>query len=62
MSWRLDVGLYSPQHYPLAEITMLSNSKTQKIYIDGVAKEKGFGNVTVVTGDVNVYDFEEKAK
>jgi len=41
---------------------MLSNSKTQKIHIDSVAKEKGFKNVTVVTGDVNVFDFEEKAQ
>ncbi len=39
---------------------MLSNSRTQKLHIDGVAKEKGFKNVTVITGDVNVYDFEEK--
>ena len=41
---------------------MLSNSRTQKIHIDGVAKEKGFGNITVITGDVNEYDFEEKEK
>jgi hypothetical protein len=39
---------------------MLSNSRTQKLHIDGVAKEKGFNNITVITGDVNVYDFEEK--
>lgn len=26
---------------------MLSNSKTQKIYIDSKAKEKGFGNIEV---------------
>ena len=50
------------QHYPLAEITMLSNSKTQKLHIDATAAEKGFKNVTVITGDVNVYDFEEKGK
>jgi hypothetical protein len=41
---------------------MLSNSRTQKVHIDNMAKEKGFGNVTVITGDVNVYDFEEKGK
>ena len=39
---------------------MLSNSRTQKIHIDNVAKDKGFGNVTVITGDVNVFDFEKK--
>ncbi len=41
---------------------MLSNSRTQKLYIDGVAAEKGFKNVDVITGDVNVYDFEEKGR
>jgi hypothetical protein len=41
---------------------MLSNSRTQKLHIESVAKEKGFGNITVITGDVNVFDFEEKEK
>ena len=41
---------------------MLSNSRTQKVHIDGVAAEKGYRNVTVVTGDVNTFDFEEKGK
>src|SRR5271168_2100646 len=50
------------QHYPLASITMLSNSRTQKDHIDRTAKEKGFNNVEVITGDVNTYDFEEKGR
>ncbi|ORY33116.1 S-adenosyl-L-methionine-dependent methyltransferase [Naematelia encephala] len=54
------LGLFLAEHYPLAKITMLSNSKTQKVFIDSVAKEKGFGNVEVITGDVNIYDFEDK--
>lgn len=41
---------------------MLSNSRTQKIHIDNMAKTKGFQNITVITGDVNVFDFEEKGK
>ena len=41
---------------------MLSNSRTQKIHIDSQADSKGFKNVTVITGDVNVYDFEDKGK
>ncbi|WWC91115.1 uncharacterized protein L201_006056 [Kwoniella dendrophila CBS 6074] len=54
------LGLFLAEHYPLAQIKMLSNSRTQKEYIDSVAAEKGYKNVTVITGDVNVYDFEEK--
>lgn len=41
---------------------MLSNSRTQKQHIDAQAAAKGFKNVTVITGDVNVYDFEEKGR
>jgi cyclopropane fatty-acyl-phospholipid synthase-like methyltransferase len=41
---------------------MLSNSRTQKLYIDGVAAEKGYKNVEVITGDVNVYDFENQGR
>ena len=41
---------------------MLSNSRTQKLHIDGAAMEKGYKNVEVVTGDVNTFDFEEKGK
>ncbi|WWC98068.1 hypothetical protein V866_004958 [Kwoniella sp. B9012] len=54
------LGLFLAEHYPLARIKMLSNSRTQKEYIDSLASEKGFKNVEVITGDVNVYDFEEK--
>ncbi|WWD21355.1 hypothetical protein CI109_105839 [Kwoniella shandongensis] len=56
------LGLFLAEHYPLAKIKMLSNSRTQKEYIDSVAKDKGFVNVEVITGDVNIYDFEEKGQ
>lgn len=48
--------LWMAEKYPNAQITAVSNSRTQKEYIDGVAQEKGFSNVTVVTMDMN--DFE----
>jgi pyruvate/2-oxoacid:ferredoxin oxidoreductase beta subunit len=35
------------QRYPKARITMLSNSRTQKIFIDDKAKAKGFANIEV---------------
>ncbi|KAL1608458.1 hypothetical protein SLS60_003400 [Paraconiothyrium brasiliense] len=43
------------QHY---EITAFSNSRTQKEYIDAVAKSRGFTNLTVITGDAADYEFE----
>jgi cyclopropane fatty-acyl-phospholipid synthase-like methyltransferase len=41
------LGLYLAEKYPKASIKMLSNSRTQKVHIDGTCKEKGFGNVEV---------------
>eukprot|EP00188_Purpureofilum_apyrenoidigerum_P000065 Plantae.Rhodophyta-Purpureofilum_apyrenoidigerum.ctg1023.p1 GENE.Plantae.Rhodophyta-Purpureofilum_apyrenoidigerum.ctg1023~~Plantae.Rhodophyta-Purpureofilum_apyrenoidigerum.ctg1023.p1 ORF type:complete len:342 (-),score=62.59 Plantae.Rhodophyta-Purpureofilum_apyrenoidigerum.ctg1023:336-1361(-) len=46
------VTLYIAKHYPKCRITSLSNSWTQKKFIDGVCEAKGYRNVTVETGDV----------
>ncbi|KAI5452573.1 hypothetical protein NCC49_000734 [Naganishia albida] len=54
------LGLYLAEMYPKASIKMLSNSRTQKIFIDDVCKQRGFGNVQVITGDFTKFDFEEK--
>ncbi|CAD6577473.1 MAG: hypothetical protein TREMPRED_001959 [Tremellales sp. Tagirdzhanova-0007] len=56
------LGLFLAEHYPLASITMLSNSRSQKTHIEGVAVERGYKNIEVITGDVNVYDFEDKGR
>ena len=42
---------------PNSQITAFSNSRTQKEYIDGQAKTRGLGNLTVITGDVVTYEF-----
>lgn len=47
--------------FPNSQITAFSNSRTQKLHIDGVAKEKGFTNLKVITGDVADYEFEHNA-
>mmetsp|Transcript_3398 Transcript_3398/g.10317 ORF Transcript_3398/g.10317 Transcript_3398/m.10317 type:complete len:342 (+) Transcript_3398:120-1145(+) len=47
------VTLYIAKHYPNCKITSLSNSWTQKKFIDGVCEAKGYRNVTVKTGDVS---------
>jgi cation-transporting ATPase 13A2 len=44
---------------PNSKITAFSNSRTQKIYIDGKAKEKGLKNLMVITGNVVDYEFEK---
>jgi cyclopropane-fatty-acyl-phospholipid synthase len=63
----LDIGcgwgsltLYIAEKFPNCKITSVSNSRTQKEYIDSVCKEKGFKNVTVITKDMNVFTIDTK--
>jgi len=51
------VGGLTDEKFPGSKITSLSNSRSQKTFIDGRAKEKGLTNLTVVTGDVKDYEF-----
>lgn len=53
------LSIYLAQKYPKSQITGLSNSSTQKSYIDDIAKEKGLNNVKIITADVNTFDFGE---
>lgn len=50
------ITLWMARHYPHARITAVSNSKTQKQYIDSVAEREGLSNVEVKT--VNMIDYE----
>lgn len=47
--------------FPRAKITAFSNSKTQKLYIDEQAKERGLENIEVITGDAVDYEFEPES-
>ena len=49
--------LWMAAHFPKARITAVSNSRTQKQFIDARAAERGLRNVEVITCDANVLDF-----
>jgi cyclopropane-fatty-acyl-phospholipid synthase len=49
--------LWMAEHYPGSRITAVSNSSTQKRYIDARAAERGLRNVEVLTRDANVLGF-----
>lgn len=53
------LSLYLAERYPNSRIQALSNSRTQKTYIDSIAASRGFSNLQVLTGDVKVYAFPE---
>ncbi len=52
--------LYIAEKYPNCKITGVSNSKTQKEYIDSVCKQKGFKNVEIITQDMNEFQISKK--
>lgn len=46
------MSLYMAKKYPHSRIKAVSNSRTQKEYIDAQAKKRGLGNLTIITADV----------
>ena len=49
--------LWMAERFPRARITAVSNSRTQKQFIDARAAERGLANVEVLTRDANVLEF-----
>jgi cyclopropane-fatty-acyl-phospholipid synthase len=49
--------LWMAQHFPNSRITAVSNSRTQKQFIDARATGRGLSNVEIITCDANVLDF-----
>jgi cyclopropane-fatty-acyl-phospholipid synthase len=47
--------LFMASRFPKSRITAVSNSRSQKAYIDGEAQRRGFSNVTVITADMNEF-------
>ncbi|MBL0225069.1 MAG: class I SAM-dependent methyltransferase [Geobacteraceae bacterium] len=50
--------LWMAEQFPHARITAVSNSAPQREYIESVCREKGFGNVRIVTADMNTFSID----
>ena len=50
------LSLWMAEKYPAAQITAVSNSRTQKEHIDAQAAQRGLKNLTIITADMNVFD------
>ena len=50
------LSLWMAEHYPNANIIVVSNSATQRVYIQEQARLKQFDNLSVITCDVNVLE------
>jgi cyclopropane-fatty-acyl-phospholipid synthase len=50
------LSLWMAEQYPASTITAVSNSRTQREYIESQGRERGLSNLRVVTCDVNQFD------
>jgi cyclopropane-fatty-acyl-phospholipid synthase len=56
------LSLWMAERFPRSQITAVSNSRTQKRFIDARAGERGLTNLEVVTCDVNQLEFPAAAR
>jgi len=54
------LSLYMAAKFPQSTFKVVSNSGTQKIYIDEQAKQRGIRNLTVITANMNTFDIDER--
>ncbi len=54
------LSLYMAAKYPKSRFKVLSNSRTQKVYIDEQARQRGITNLTVLTSDINVFEIDDR--
>ncbi len=53
------LSLWMAQNYPASRILAVSNSASQRLYIESQAQARGLGNLRVVTADMNVFATED---
>jgi cyclopropane-fatty-acyl-phospholipid synthase len=51
------LSLWMATHYPQSQIIAVSNSRTQKEFIDAEAAKRGLSNLKIITCDMNVLEF-----
>ncbi len=55
------LSLYLAEKFPRSRITGVSNSRTQREYIEGEARRRGLANLVIRTCDINVLDLPAAA-
>lgn len=54
------LSLYLAQHFPEARITSVSNSGSQRQYIEQQARKRGLTNLSVITSDMNDFSIDRQ--
>lgn len=52
--------LWMAKHYPNSHITAISNSSSQKDFIQNKCHENGYTNVTIITCDINDFSIDQQ--
>jgi cyclopropane-fatty-acyl-phospholipid synthase len=52
--------IWMAEHYPKARITAVSNSRPQREFILERCRERGFGNGTIITADMNHFTTDQR--
>jgi len=50
------LSLYLAEKFPRAQITGVSNSRTQREFIEGAARQRGLHNLRIITCDINAFE------
>jgi cyclopropane-fatty-acyl-phospholipid synthase len=50
------LSLWIAKNYPLCRVTSVSNSSSQREYIEAIARRRGLANIQVITCDMNDFD------
>lgn len=54
------LSLWMAEHYPASRIVAVSNSRSQRAFIESEARRLGFGNLEIVTADMNAFDHPDR--
>jgi len=54
------LSLWIAENYPNSSVLSVSNSKTQKTFIENIAKSKNFTNINVITKDMKEFNTDKK--
>jgi cyclopropane-fatty-acyl-phospholipid synthase len=54
------LSLWMARNFPNSRIVSVSNSRTQKAFIDARMKKLGLSNLEVITGDMNAFEPEDR--
>lgn len=54
------LSLWMAEHFKGSQIVSVSNSNSQRKFIEGRAKDRGLSNIKVITSDMNDFDIQDK--